>query len=526
MTGHSFPPALKQRAIAALLGVAAFALVLVITDPVGPGLDPDAMAYMGSAESVAAHATYRLPTAEWTSADSTEPLAHFPPGYSTALAIPIRLGMSPPQGARLVEAIAAFVTTFTLFLLVSAATSAFVGALFVIALFSMTSMHEVHVSVLSEPMFLACLALALYAMVRRPDHPLWAGIPAAVGIMTRYAGASLVGAAAIWTFMRPGTLAQRSRRAAIAVFPAVVLEAIWVIRTRASQGAEEIRSFAIYGHLGKTLAQGGQTLSAWLIPDPALDSDAIPYRGALAIAAGCSLAILVGIGAWHAWRSAPAPSSCHPGQREGSAPAAATAWRLLLAAFLQAACYIAVVMASRIFADEAIPLDERILSPALLLAMTIAAIGLAIWWRGTRLDIARLAVSCGLLGWWCAAALATYSEAHFALDWGSDFAGQQWRRSELLAWARADGARHPLYSNWPAAVYFYLHRPARELPKQRDLEPETLREFADTVRVRNGRVMLFNAPTGEYPSNVAMTRAPGLRVVARVADGIVLAASR
>src|SRR5476651_864565 len=127
MTDHP----LKKPGIAALLGVAAFALVLVITDPVGPGLDPDAMAYMGAAESVAAHATYRIPTAEWASADSTEPLAHFPPGYSTALAIPIRLGMSATQGARLVEATAAFVTITTFVLLVSeAATSMFVGALF------------------------------------------------------------------------------------------------------------------------------------------------------------------------------------------------------------------------------------------------------------------------------------------------------------------------------------------------------------------------------------------------------------
>ena len=39
-----------------------------------------------------------------TSADSTAPLAHFPPGYSTILALPVRLGMQPPQAARLASA--------------------------------------------------------------------------------------------------------------------------------------------------------------------------------------------------------------------------------------------------------------------------------------------------------------------------------------------------------------------------------------------------------------------------------------
>src|SRR3979411_3104814 len=50
---------------AALLGIVAFTLVLIITEPPGPGLDPDALQYMGAAESLAAHLEYRVPTAEW-----------------------------------------------------------------------------------------------------------------------------------------------------------------------------------------------------------------------------------------------------------------------------------------------------------------------------------------------------------------------------------------------------------------------------------------------------------------------------
>ncbi|HEX5972669.1 MAG TPA: hypothetical protein VFY85_12135, partial [Gemmatimonadaceae bacterium] len=74
---------IARLAPAVLLGVLAFALVLAVTDPPGPGLDPDALSYMGAAESLVARGTYRIPTAPWTSADSTSPLAHFPPGFST-----------------------------------------------------------------------------------------------------------------------------------------------------------------------------------------------------------------------------------------------------------------------------------------------------------------------------------------------------------------------------------------------------------------------------------------------------------
>jgi hypothetical protein len=50
-----------------LLGIVAFALVLEITVPPGPGLDPDALAYMGSAESFAQIGEFRAPTARWWS---------------------------------------------------------------------------------------------------------------------------------------------------------------------------------------------------------------------------------------------------------------------------------------------------------------------------------------------------------------------------------------------------------------------------------------------------------------------------
>ena len=49
---------------AALLGAAAFWLVLTVTDPPGPGLDPDAMQYMGAAESLVTGHGYRVPTAK------------------------------------------------------------------------------------------------------------------------------------------------------------------------------------------------------------------------------------------------------------------------------------------------------------------------------------------------------------------------------------------------------------------------------------------------------------------------------
>jgi hypothetical protein len=504
---------------AALLGIVAFTLVLVITEPPGPGLDPDALHYMGAAESLVAHLEYRVPTAEWASADSTSLLAHFPPGFSTALALPMRLGMVPMQAARLVEAVAAAVTVTVLVLLVSGAATPLAGVLVAVALFATEAMHKVHVSVLSEPLFLACLVLTLAAMVHAPDRPLRAGIPAALGALTRYAGTSLVGAVALWELLQRAPLRTRLRRTVVALLPALVLQGAWVLRTRHDAGPTAIRRFAVYtSGMGAMFAQGGETLSSWLVPDPDALVAPMPYHGRLALAAGVVLLVIVVAGARRAWRAADAAVPA----RDAPSPLV-DARRLIGASGVLMACYVGMILMSRLLADPKIPLDDRLLAPVLLLATTIAATAIALWWRGAHSELARIAVFGALLGWWAASATVTYASAEYALTWGSDFAGEPWLHSELLAWARTSGASRPLYTNWPAAVYFYLHRPSRQVPLRNDAR--AIAAFPDTLRARDGRVLMFDVAGEEHATREMLLRSRGLRVDAQLHDGVVLAAT-
>ena len=489
---------------ALLLGVAAFLLVLAVTEPPGPGLDPDALAYMGAAQSLADHMEYRIPSAAWTSADSTAPLAHFPPGYSSLLAVPVRLGMAPVQAARLVDALAAFATITVLVVLLAGAGMPLSGVLLALALFTMDAMAEVHLSVLSEPAFLLCVALTLAALVGAPDRPLRAGVPAAVGASTRYAGLALVGAAVLWSLVRPAPIVTRVRRAAIALLPTLVVQGAWVLRTHHLAGPASIRRFSLYGDLRPTLDQGGETLSRWLIPDPGWTDDAIPYRGRIALAAGILLVALVAAGV----------------QRARRTPVEALATRLLAAGTLLLVSYMGMIVASRLVADAAIPFDQRILAPGLLLATVLVATATTLWWRNARMP-SRAVVAGALVVWAAAGASVVWRDARYALEWGSDFAGAQWRSSELLEWGRTPEARHPLYTNWPAAVYFHLQRPARDVPQRGDVH--ALAAFADTLCVRDGRVLVFAVPEPDLATDLALSRQGGLRVLQRFRDGIVLA---
>ena len=68
------------------LGAVAFWGVLRITAGAGPGLDPDSMSYLHAATTLAHHGRLRDVQRDWASADSTMPLAHWPPGYPVAIA--------------------------------------------------------------------------------------------------------------------------------------------------------------------------------------------------------------------------------------------------------------------------------------------------------------------------------------------------------------------------------------------------------------------------------------------------------
>jgi hypothetical protein len=71
-SGHR-PSAIGRRylIVALLAGAAAFAGVLFITEPLGPGLDPDARGYLYAAGTLVHGGTLRDVRDDWVSPDST-----------------------------------------------------------------------------------------------------------------------------------------------------------------------------------------------------------------------------------------------------------------------------------------------------------------------------------------------------------------------------------------------------------------------------------------------------------------------
>ncbi len=488
--------------LAALFGAIACVAVVAITDPPGPGLDPDSMSYLGAAESLVRHGTLRVPFADWSSPDSTSPLAHFPPGFPLAIAGPAALGAPPLQAARAIEAAAAFVTVGGGVWLVATVAGGGAGVVAGLVLLASPSLAFDHWQVLSEPLCLALLVLTL-ALMAGAARPWSYGLAAAAAGLVRYAGAAAMGAAVLWAFGLSGSVRTRLRRAGQAAIPGVLLYGAWLVREAAEAG--QVRAFGLRGALGPTVRQLRLTLDAWLAP-------LVPWSGVQALLA-VAVACLAGWALLGAARAAPG----------ASAPPGVAPNRFFRAAGLLAACYAALVVWSRLFVDEGIPFDDRLLSPFILLAQLAAAAAVGAQWSGWRRRTRAAAAIVAVL-WIGASAAATVRAVEDARDGGWGYASDDWRDSSLGRWLRADGRDVAIFSNNPATVFALTHRPSRNVPG--DLATDSLVEFERALHARPAVLVRFpfDLDPGAAPDSLA--KRLGLREIATFSDGTVWAPAR
>ena len=370
----------------------------------------------------------------------------------------------------------------------------------------------VHAGVLSEPLFLALLALFTWRLASASDgndtrRTIALGTIAAAPALVRYAGASLVlalAADAWWTVSGPlrATWRQRARRAVVSVEVPVVLLGIWVFTRPRHEDAEKIREVGLYtAGLGETLRNGLATAARWLAPG--VDSNAARALAAIAVfTALCALVV-------RSARAAHAGTVAEPELRLNRATA------------IVALSYVLVVGASRLVADPGIPLDERILSPLLLVVALRIGVALAAFWRGsfgTRRGLVLLTIGITASWIWGSAEVSAGLVSDFRSD-GGDLAAHQWTASPLVAWAAHAPPSTRLYSNWPAAIWFHTSRASFELPS--DLDPGTVQEFREKIEREHGALLAFNARAEDYASPDSLAALAGLVAAERWPDGTV-----
>lgn len=353
---HDDPAPRQDRWIVGLLCAVAAVLTIVATWR-GPGIGPDSIVYLSTGSSLTSGAG--LVTHEG------EPLTLWPPGLPALVAAGSSLGLTGETTSRILNVVSVAVTVALAHLLLRRVThrrSVLLGATALVAVSPV--LEHVASMVLTEAAFIPLTLAAILVVTRawargsigRGDMALLV-LLCWVGFLLRYAGAALIGFAALAIFTV--TRGQGTRRAAAVTVgfaaAAAVVPVGWLLRNRATDGTLMGPRIGSDDTIVDVAHQIAVTLGRWLLPGHAVS---LPIRAV----AGAALVIVLAIGLSRLRRHSP---------DRGTGALVAT---LLFVAVFTA--YLIVAKLTTAFE----PLDTRLMSalavPLLVLGAVVADHGL------------------------------------------------------------------------------------------------------------------------------------------------------
>ncbi len=499
--------------IAFLTGLCAGWGVLELTEPPGPGLDPDAVSYLGAGISAAHGYGFRIPEGPWNAPDTTSALAHFPPGFPALIATGVRAGLDARNAARFIQAASAAIAAIAVSLTAGVAGGPLAALTAAVLVLLTPAMIVVHASVLSEPLFLALVASFTLVMARTPPGGSNLGgsdpgaplrrlalltVLAAAAALVRYAGLALVGAIGLDTLLahRQASIGRRLRNALLTMLLPVVPFGWWTLSRPARTEGVAVRHAGLYlDGLRATLGEGALTMGRWLAPVRESETAWRVMPGAIAV-----LVALVVL-ARRAW-----PATPEPGRQ------------VVRSVGIVVASYLGMVLTSRVLADGMIPLDDRLLSPVMMLGALVMGVLCAVCLTDARLGRARRMLVAGLLAsWlWGASDVGRWWWMIYTED-GGDFASRDWALSPTLAQLNVIPPGTPIYTNWPAAIWFHTGRASRFLPSTPD--SAVARRWGALIKTHGGVALVFTTESGDVRTPLATLRAAGLVPRATFADG-------
>lgn len=413
-----------------------------------------------------------------TSAGATTPLTHYPPLYSTLLALfSLLAGRNMLVSARITACLLFGLNAFIFGWLSSRYTrSAWTGAA-VTALFTASTVTlGVIVAGLSEGLFFIFVLLALFSVaeVLYSESKAWlivAAFCSAFASLTRYVGIGVILAGGL-AILLLGRRAWKNRIApllAYAVIGSLPL-GLWDLRNLLLTGTTTNRVLSFHWLGGQVmLNEAVYAASSWFLANTrSLARDKLFLLGV-----GLVAALALGLWGYRLRKQEPTP-------RERAA--FGFAWVLILFILV----YCLVLLFSRTFVDFSTPWDTRILSPLYLTAGLLIPIVLWNGFQASRQLWAKLFLlipALYLLYFYLPQSvqfLRTY-----AIE-GRGYTSAAMQSSQAIAFLKSYPARGELYSNNAPTLYFNMGRLASTIPEKYD-------------RVKN-------APNADFEQNLAAMR--------------------
>ncbi len=485
--------------------------VLLHSSRWGLGLSPDSMVYIGAARSLLAGHGFALP------AESAlfSPITHYPPLYSSLLAVAGSVAADPLDAAIWLNVVAfsvnIYVSGFLLFAALGSWQLALLGSLFTFTAFPLV---QAHTMAWSEALFIMLELLGILWLLRYLQKPgkrnlLIASAVAGLSLLCRYAGFALV-ATGLFVILFLGARERREKFTDALVFAvmAVLPAAFWSARNWHLAGNIFNRTVSFHPIAFEQIFDIPAVLAGWFSFWPLTTVAWVILWLALMIT-GFVLSFSY--------------------LRRNKFLDLRQAEIFIILMLVVVVSYLAMLSMSLIFFDAQIPVDSRTLSPIYVPSM-ILLIALSIRFvSASRLHIGWLVSTC--------LALLLAAQLQSSANWlqfnyhdGIGYAGRVWRESQTLNRLQQMAAT-VLFSNAPDVLYTLLNKPAVMVPRKThtDTNLPNRQYLAQTAELRRrlkkdgGLLVYFYRVDWRWylPAAEELERTLGLHVLARENDGVI-----
>ena len=478
----SFPLMTKRLFQVLLLGIAlaAVAMVVVATKH-GVGLSNDSTGYIAGARQLAHGKGLVMPNGSV--------ITHFPPLFAGLLALPGAVGIDAMIVARVLNLLLLGAIVMLAAAIVSACSGGSRAAGLLAAGLMATSVDllTVHAYAWSEPLFILNAVAGLWLLQRYLWSPRrWllvsGSVLTAAAFLTRYAGAAAVLTGAAGLLFVPGRPLRR-RMSDIFVLLAITLipMLVWFTRNYLAADSATNRRAVYHPITLDQLTIGARTFTNWFI-DVRSPVVAATFSSLFTV----GLIVLIAI-------------SFTRTRVQIMQPASPARMPLLFGLFVP--IYASFLVISLCWFDAQIPLDQRMLTPMLVMSIcflmpgvgTLAAKGRSakmLWITFTSLMI--------LMGWFL---YRDYRWINQSRRWGLGYASPSWRRSPVMAAVRALPHDVFIYTNAPGAVLMLADHAVADLPQKFDRNTKVSKDdyrarmnlMRQRMSVYRGYIVYFSA---------------------------------
>ena len=490
--------------------------------PQGLGLSDDSIAYIAGARSILSGNGYH---AIWLA--SNKPVTHFPPGFSSILALLGLSGLDPLRGTRFINSLLFGANTFLLGFIGWRMTKSQVAGILLALLFLFNaSMFRVHAVAMSEPLYIffslaAFITFTQYfglpQLAEKPfkgkpfDARLWlilTGILTALAYLTRYAGLALLATFITALILLHDTWRKRLTSAGIFIAGFVPLVLAWSIRNKLAANNATNRTLVYHPLTEENINTGIFNFAEFLAPIEEWRRALIRIPNLVVIILFVIVIILL---IWVAYK----------GLKKFFRPDTETPEILSFTSTLYIFGYLASIVSSMLLFDASTKFKLRINAPMYVSLLIMLVFFLhwlwqkrAIYWRALAAGITIFILAFSAFG--------MFDTVTQLRKGGQGYASFVWFDSEAMAYLRDLPEGMGIYSNQPGPVYLYTNRAGYVLPDLVDpvtgLPREGYEEGSAALKqdVLSGNAVLVLFKFGSESENVQS-------IYIQLADGLYLA---